>query len=57
MPEETAAVLATCPGLSEAAERRIAAARAAMLAARRPLELAALRALRDAALAPRTAVA
>ncbi len=57
VPEETAAVLATCPGLSEAAERRIAAARAAMLAARRPLELAALRALRDAALAPRTAVA
>jgi beta-N-acetylhexosaminidase len=55
--EETAAILATCPPVSDAAARRVAAARAAMLAARRPLDIAALRARRDAALAPRTAVA
>jgi beta-N-acetylhexosaminidase len=55
--EETAAVLATCPALSEAAERRMAEARAAMLARRRPLELAALRAERDRHMAPRAAVA
>ncbi len=55
--EETAAILTTCPALSDVAERRMAAARAAMLAACRPLELAALRAVRDQHLAPRAAVA
>ncbi|MDO9712435.1 beta-N-acetylhexosaminidase [Paracraurococcus lichenis] len=49
--EETAAALAGCPALSEAAEARLAEARAAMQAMRRPLDSAALLAQRDAWLA------
>lgn len=48
---ETAAVLATCPALSEDAARRLAAARAATAAAARPLNPSALIAARDTLLA------
>ncbi len=49
--EETAPALAGCPVLSDAAEGRLAAARAAMLARRRPLDPVALAAARDGWLA------
>jgi beta-N-acetylhexosaminidase len=49
--EETAAALAGCPRLSDAAEHRLAAARAAVEAARTPLDPVALAAERDAELA------
>jgi beta-N-acetylhexosaminidase len=48
---ETAAILATCPPLSEEAARRLAAARAATAAAARPLNPEALVAARDTLLA------
>ncbi len=48
---ETAALLAACPALSEAATRRLAAARAARDAARHPLEAPLLAARRDRLLA------
>lgn len=50
-PVETAALLKDCPPLSEAAEARLAAARARMESLLRPLDPVALRAARDAHLA------
>jgi len=52
---ETAAALAGCPVLSEAADSRLAEARAAMLARRRPLDPGSLAAARDAWLLAATA--
>jgi beta-N-acetylhexosaminidase len=49
--EETAAVLATCPAVSDASAARMAAAREAVRRARRPLDAGALMAARDGALA------
>lgn len=50
--EETEALLATCPPLSDQGARRMGQARDAMLAARQALDAAALRATRDRLLAP-----